>query len=329
MPRGEDMISTGERSKARRTINGAARCHLAAVGALVALLRAGPASADEAQASSTRDPAAGESQPPSAHVQALLEEALLRYEDEDYEGALVLLRRLYAMDANPGVLYNLAATHAALGHCEEARSAYQLYLEQSRSETGRRDAQRQLEALGECPESTQDSTEEAAASGAALEVQAQPGVGEPSHATRVERGVGEPAKPPVFMEASPAPAAEDAPYLRALPDEPGPSATRVAAWVAIGAGGALALASAGFAYASARADESDEEQPLAQSGDAVNEVQANGRRYNALAWGFAGGAAALGASGLLLMAFEPAPSTAVGVAAPASGPLSLTLRHAF
>lgn len=113
-----------------------------------------------------------------------------------------------------------------------------------------------------------------------------------------------------------------------MPSDPGVSGTRVAAWLAIGAGGALAVASAGFTYASARADRRDEREPLGVSGDAAASQQEAGERYNALAWGFAGGAAALGVSGLLLILFEPSPQTSLSAGA-ASTPLGVTLDHAF
>lgn len=246
------------------------------------------------------------------------------YESGRYAEALDQFESVYALEPNPAVLFNIGAVHAALHHCELARDAYRRYIEQTRSESGRADAQQQLERLNEC---------DAAPAAAAAGVTASPGdalPGEPPPAAPPEPSAASsaasasaPSETPSAVASAPA---SDIPPPMAT-DSP-PNAMRVAGWVAIGAGGVLGLASAGCAYASWRADDADSSAAPGQSGDAAAREQDAGQRYNNLAWGLAGGAAALAGSGLLLLLLQPDEQTSVQVAAPGGG-LGLALERSF
>jgi tetratricopeptide (TPR) repeat protein len=294
---------------------------LARAGVCGAFVAAGPALADETPPAPVPDaptsiPAAA---PSEGDARQQLEQAMQLYESGRYAEALEVFERVYALQPNPAVLFNIGAVHAALQHCELARDAYRRYIEQTRSESGRADAQQQLERLNECEAAPPPV--EATAAAAALPP-SEPALAAPpeapvtSSATAAASETPPPA--PVATTDLPPPMATDSP----------PNAMRVAGWVAIGAGGVLGLASLGCAYASWRADDADSGASPGQSGDAAAREQDAGQRYNSLAWGLAGGAAALAGSGLLLLWLQPDEQTSVQVAAPGGG-LGLSLEQRF
>jgi hypothetical protein len=271
-------------------------------------------------------------QAPDEAAQRLLAAALERFRLRDYPAALELLDRVYALAPNPGVLYNLGAVHAALGHCDEARAAYRRYITDTRSEAGRADAQRQLDSLQACEASPTAAasvvsplpsaplaTAPSAAVGS-LDSGAAPSV--PSTDGAATSSVAAP--PPAVAGASssevPTVAAEGpivaspGSFGASRGEAPsGASVQRVAGWVAIASGGAMLVTSLSFAYASARANASDRSSDPGASGDAVADSQASGSRHNALAWGFGGGALALGSAGILLLLFEPEPESKTSI----------------
>lgn len=69
----------------------------------------------------------------SAHERAVLlyEESARLYDQGEFEEAAVLLRRAYAHEANPGILFNLARSLEGAGALSEAADAYEQYLEES------------------------------------------------------------------------------------------------------------------------------------------------------------------------------------------------------
>lgn len=245
----------------------------------------------------------------------LLDFALSCYEAEKYDASLALLERLRAIDPNPVVLFNLGAAHAALGHCEEARRHYELYLEQTQSDAGKTDAREQLQTLSGC-------------AGTSPSPSALARDAEPSPATASALEPASPARPAAMILRPPQPVTEGSPYAgfeAAAPEPP----SRLASWILLGGSAALAVASGGFAYASERA-ERDEASSGLSTGDAVADSQEDGRRYNTLAWACAGGALALATSGLLLIAFEPSPDSAgAGPKTLQAGAWSLRVRHEF
>jgi hypothetical protein len=266
--------------------------------------------------------------PAESDARQQLEEAMQLYESGRYAEALDRFERVYALQPNPAVLFNIGAVHAALRHCELARDAYRRYIEQTRSESGRADAQQQLERLNEC-----DAAPAAdAALGPAMSPEMSPDAppGEPPLAAPPEASAASSATTAAPETPPPAPVSgvtpTDVPPPMAT-DSP-PNGMRVAGWVAIGAGGVLGLASLGCAYASWRADDADSSASPGQSGDAAAREQDAGQRYNSLAWGLAGGAAALAGSGLLLLWLQPDEHTSVQVAAPGGG-LGLSLEQRF
>jgi len=302
--------------------------------ACAAFVAAGPALADETPPAPvpvtpilapTSAPGVAPSEAPPAEGDARqqLEQAMQLYESGHYAEALDLFQRVYALQPNPAVLFNIGAVHAALHHCELARDAYRHYIEQTRSEGGRADAQRQLERLNACDAAPAPT--DAAAASAAMPPSEPPLAAAPeatvaSSATSASAAAEAPPAPATSVPSNdiPPPMATDSP----------PNAMRVAGWVAIGAGGVLGLASLGCAYASWRADDADRSASPGQSGDAAAREQDAGQRYNSLAWGLAGGAAALAGSGLLLLWLQPDEQTSVQVAAPGGG-LGLSLEQRF
>jgi len=294
---------------------------------------AGPAWGDEGPAPAippapTATPAAGAEVAPAGtppatatassseitgEARQLLEHAFELYESERYSEALVVFERVYALQPNPGVLFNLGAVHAALGQCELARDAYRRYIEATRSESGRADAREQLEHLKEC--------EAAPAPGAPpgpAPSEAMPALS-PAAAAGLSSSAAAAEPPAAPLASAPPPMATDSP----------PNGMRVAGWVALGAGGVLTLASLGCAYASWRAEDAERSASPGQSGDAAAREQDSGQRYNTLAWGLGGGAAALAGSGLLLLWLGPDEDTSVQVAAPAGAGLGLSLEQRF
>jgi tetratricopeptide (TPR) repeat protein len=260
-----------------------------------------------------------EAAPSEGDARQQLEQAMQLYESGRYAEALEVFERVYAFEPNPAVLFNIGAVHAALHHCELARDAYRRYIEQTRSESGRADAQQQLERLNECHAAP--SAVDAAQAALPSSELAPAAPHEGAVATSATAAAPE-APPPAPVTAPstdlPPPMATDSP----------PNAMRVAGWVAIGTGGVLGLASLGCAYASWRADTADSGASPGQSGDAAAREQDAGQRYNSLAWGLAGGAAALAGSGLLLLWLQPDEQTSVQVAAPGGG-LGLSLEQRF
>jgi tetratricopeptide (TPR) repeat protein len=237
------------------------------------------------------------------------------YESGRYAEALEVFERVYALQPNPAVLFNIGAVHAALQHCELARDAYRHYIEQTRSESGRADAQQQLERLNECEAAAPPV--DATAAAAPLPPK-EPALAAPPETPAASSATGAASEASVPSTDLPPPMANDSP----------PNAMRVAGWVAIGAGGVLGLAGLGCAYASWRADDADSGASPRQSGDAAAREQDAGQRYNSLAWGLGGGAAALAGSGLLLLWLQPDEQTSVQVAAPGGG-LGLSVEQRF
>lgn len=267
--------------------------------------------------------AAPTSAPIEGSARELSEQAVKLYEEARYAEALERLERAYVLEPNPGVLYNLGAVHAALHHCERARNAYSRYIDQTRSESGRIDAARQIERLNACVEAPVAASASAPpASGLAPEP--PPPAALPPAALPAASAASPEATTPAPVPSTPS---RDVPPPAAT--DSGSNGMRVAGWLALGAGGVLGLASLGCTYASWRADDADRRAAPGQSGDAAALEQDAGQRYNALAWGLAGGAAALVGSGVLLLWLGPDDDTSVQVAAPVGEGLGLSLAQRF
>jgi tetratricopeptide (TPR) repeat protein len=317
MPRGKWLLD-GRASRWHRSVSG----QRWVAGCFISLGLVGSAVAEEAPTAvdSAADDAAS-AVPSSALARAsaetrrLLTQGRARYTAGDYATALDLFQRAYATAQNPAILFNIGATYAAMRQCRSARDTYHRYIEQTGSESGRADARRLLERLGDCdaepssapvphPPEAPQSQPAAAPSDAAEDVPAA----SPQH-----RASGAPAR------------TSDQRNL-----DGGPSGARVAGWVALGSGGVMLLGSLGFAYASWRADDSEPGAAPGLTGDEAAREQAEGRRYNSLAWGLAGGSVALMSSGLLILMLDSKPQTSVRVASPQAGlGLRLSFDHRF
>jgi hypothetical protein len=302
----------------RSVLASAASCAALALGT-PALAQQSAEGAEPDAAPSTVSSAGSASVEPEALQ--LLEQAKRLYASARYAEALDVFERVYALEPNPAVLFNIGAVHAALHHCELARDAYRLYIESTRLESGRADAQQQLERLSECDAAPAAVGPAPAPSEAAVQPAPPEALPAVSSAATVSAAAGTAAPPPpasVPVHDVPPPMATDA----------SPNAMRIAGWVAIGTGGVLGLASLGCAYASGRADEADGSASPGQSGDAAAREQHAGERYNALAWGLGGGAIAVAGSGLLMLWLQPDEQTSLQVAT-AGGGLGLSLERRF
>jgi hypothetical protein len=304
------------------------RVSVACAGVGAGLAIGAPAFAQQAAGGSEPGPAAAAAPAVEGDARQLLEEAKRLYEAERYAEALDMFERVYALQPNPAVLFNLGAVHAALHHCALARDAYRRYIEQTRLESGRADALEQLSRLNDCEATPAPPVIPALGPAeAAGGVPASP----PALAVPPEAPAPSGAATPSASDAAPPMATPSAPSSGMPPLMTTDSASdgmRIAGWVAIGTGGVLGIASVGYAYASSRADDADSRAAPGQTGDAAAREQDAGRRYNTLAWGLAGGAAALVGSGLILLWLQPDDDTSVQVGSAGDG-LGLSFERRF
>lgn len=152
---------------------------------------------------------------------ALVSQAMERYQARDYEQAIELFQRAYEIQPEPELVYNIARSHERLAHREEALAAYERFIElpgttgelRARALENIRALREEIAALEAARRAEQEV--EAAERQAGSGQQAQPG------------GAGGPAAPPP-------------------PQETGSSALAVTGYALIGIGVAVLATGAVF-----------------------------------------------------------------------------------
>jgi hypothetical protein len=320
MPRGKWLLD-GRSSRWHRSVRAerwVAGCFISLGLVGTAVAEDAPTPVDSAADDASSSTPSSAPAPVSEETRRLLTQGKARYTAGDYATALDLFQRAYATAQNPAILFNIGATYAAMRQCRSAHDTYHRYIQQTGSESGRADARRLLERLGDCD----------------AEPSSDPVPHEPeapqSQPAAVPSEVAEdvPAVSPQHRAGGVAGRTPDHSHQRTL--DGGPSGARVAGWVALGSGGVMLLGSLGFAYASWQAEDSESGSAPGVTGDDAAREQAQGRRYNSLAWGLAGGSAALMSSGLLILMLDSKPQTSVRVGSPQAGVgFRLSFDHRF
>jgi tetratricopeptide (TPR) repeat protein len=228
---------------------------------------------DARQAIADTDPAANERE-----AMRLRGRGLELFNAQQYAEALALFERAHALSSDPRHLFNVAAAHHWLGHCERARTHFEQYLRVAPAGAGADEARA---ALGELYERCGREPVESAPSAA---------LHEPAASPTLIRGL------PIVVAPPPA-------------EQPSSSADHALAWSLIATGVALGVASA-TSYILMERTEDELELRVRRAADdgwppEARALMKNGDRYATLTAAFGVSAVACVGAGITLRLLAP------------------------
>jgi tetratricopeptide (TPR) repeat protein len=89
---------------------------------------------------------------PNEEARRLYAEGKAKYAQAQYEEAVRLFERVYALTESPALLFNMAQAHrlAGPGHCSDALTLYKSYLSAFPQAENRKEVEERLAELGDC-----------------------------------------------------------------------------------------------------------------------------------------------------------------------------------